>query len=164
VHDVRESNRKGKEPRMSSVRTTRVSAAVAVGAATLGVAGVAIAQAPADTTMSASPRTVVAAPAASPLDFAGVPDVAAGRPLPKGYAAVARDVRITRGGETAYVAMRMTCPKGRTWRTGGASGAVGLSVLDRRVAGKRSVLVLASAAGRVAAGDTATGTIFALCR
>jgi hypothetical protein len=149
---------------MSSVRSTRVGAAVAMGAATLGVAGVAIAQAPADTTMSASPRTVVAAPAASPLDFPDVPGVAAGRPLPKGYVVVARGVRIARGGETAYVAMRMTCPKGRTWRTGGASGAVGLSVLDRRVAGKRSVLVLASAAGRVAAGDTATGTIFALCR
>ena len=149
---------------MSSVRIRRVSAAAAVSAATLGVAGFAIAQAPADTTMSVSPRTVVAAPAASPLDFPGAPGVAAGRPLPKGYVAVARDVRITRGGEAAYVAMRMTCPKGGTWRTGGASGAVALSVLDRRVAGKRSVLVLASAGGRGAAGDTAAGTVFALCR
>jgi hypothetical protein len=157
-------NHRGKEPVMSSHLPSWAAAAAVTGITTLGVAGPAIAQAPADTTMSVSPRAVVAAPAASPIDFAGVPGVAAGRALPKGYVAIARDVRITRGGETAYVAMRMTCPKGRTWRTGGASGAVGLSVLDRRVAGKRSVLVLASAVGRVAAGDTATGTIFALCR
>jgi hypothetical protein len=155
---------RGKEPLMSSHRSSRAAAAVVTGIATFGVAGLAIAQAPADTTMSVSPRTFVAAPAPSPLDFPGVRGVAAGRPLPKGYVAVARDVRITRGGETAYAAMRMTCPKARTWRTGGASGAVGLSVLDRRIAGKRSVLVLASAVGRVAAGDTVAGTIFALCR
>jgi hypothetical protein len=149
---------------MSSLRLTRAAAAIAASVAALAIAAVAIADVPADTTMSVSPRTSVAAPARSPVAFPGVRGVAAGRPLPKGYVAVARDVRITRGGETAYAAMRMTCPKARTWRTGGASGAVGLSVLDRRIAGKRSVLVLASAVGRVAAGDTATGTIFALCR
>jgi hypothetical protein len=149
---------------MSSHRPSRAAAAVVAGIATFGLAGPATAQAPADTTMSVSPRTFVAAPAPSPLDFPGVRGVAAGRPLPKGYVAVARDVRISRGGETAFAAMRMTCPKGRTWRTAGASGEVVVSVLDRRVAGKRSVLVLASAVPRVAAGDTATGTIFTLCR
>jgi hypothetical protein len=149
---------------MSSHRSTRAAAAVVAGIATFGVAALAVAQAPADTTISVSPRTFVAAPAPSPLGFPGVPGVAAGRPLPKGYVGVARDVRITRGAETAFAAMRMTCPKGRTWRTGAASGDVGVSVLDRRVAGKRSVLVLASAVPRVAAGDTARGTIFALCR
>jgi hypothetical protein len=60
--------------------------------------------------------------------------------------------------------MRMRCPTGRSWRTAAVSGDIGVSVLDRRAAGKRSVLVLAAAAPRVAVGDTATGTIFALCR
>jgi len=151
---------------MSSIRSTWVAAAAAVMAsvASLGGAGLATAEAPADTTISVSPRTFVAAPQRSPFQFPGVPGVAEGRALPKGYVAIARDVRITRGGETAFAAMRMSCPKGKTWRTGGASGDVGVSVLARRVAGKRSVLVLASAAPRVAVGDTATGTIHALCR
>ena len=149
---------------MSSTRFTRPAAAIVASLATLGVAGIATAEAPADTTMSVSPRTSVAAPARSPIDFPGVPGATAGRPLPRGYVAVARDVRITRGGETAFAAMRMTCPKGRSWRTGAVSGDLGVSVLDRRIAGKRSVLVLASAAPRIAPGDTATGTVFALCR
>jgi hypothetical protein len=151
---------------MSSIRSTRVAATAAVMAsvAALGGAGLATAEAPADTTISVSPRTLVVAPQRSPFQFAGVPGVAESRPLPKGYVAIARDVRITRGGETAFAAMRMTCPKGKTWRTGGASGDVGVSVLARRVAGKRSVLVLASAAPHIAMGDTATGTIHALCR
>jgi hypothetical protein len=150
---------------MSSIRSTSSAALVAACVAAIAAAGVAAAQAPADTTMSVSPRTFVAAPARSPVDFPGVRGAAAGRPLPKGYVAVARDVRITRGTEIAFAAMRMTCPEGKTWRTGAASGGVALSVLDRRIAGKRSVLVLAGAAPRAAAAAaTATGTVFALCR
>ena len=149
---------------MSSIRFTWATAAIVASLAAPGVAASAIAAAPADTTMSVSPRTAVAAPARSPIGFPGVPGVAAGRPLPKGYVAVARDVRITRGGETAFAGMRMTCPNGKSWRTGAVSGDVGVSVLDRRIAGKRSVLVLASAAPRIAAGETASGTVFALCR
>lgn len=53
----------------------------------------------------------------------------------------------------------MTCPRGKTWRTGAATGDVGLAVLDRIVSKKRSVLVMATARER-----TATGTIYALCR
>jgi hypothetical protein len=148
---------------MSSHRFIPAAAAAVAGIAALG-AGVAIAGSPADTTMSVSPRTVVAAPARSPLDFPGIPGAVAGRPLPNGYVVVARGVRITRGGEPASAALRMTCPAGKTWRTAGAAGDVGVSVLDRRIAGKRSVLVLATAAPRVAAGETATGTVYALCR
>jgi hypothetical protein len=148
---------------MSSIRFTWAAATVA-SVATLAAAGIAMAEAPVATTMSVSPRMSVAAPVRSPIAFPGVPGVAAGRPLPKGYVAVARDVRITRGDETAFAAMRMTCPAGKSWRTGAVSGDVGVSVLDRRIAGKRSVLVLASAAPHIAAGDTATGTVFALCR
>jgi hypothetical protein len=158
------SNRKGKEPRMSSVRLTRVAAIVAAAVATLGLSAVAGAQVAAPTTMSVAPRVVIAAPQKSPIDFPGVPSARRGRPLPAGYAAIARVVTIDRGAETAFAALRMTCPKGMTWRTGASAGAVGFGVLDRRVSGKRSVLVLASAVPSVPAGTAATGTIYALCR
>ena len=85
--------------------------------------------------------------------------------MPKGYVAVGRDVRFTRGGEVAYAALRMTCPRGKTWRTGAATGDVVLNVLDRVVSKKRSVLVMATYNVRtVALGQTAAGTIYALCR
>jgi hypothetical protein len=137
---------------------------MATGAATLGLAGLAWAQAPQNTTISVAPRVLIAAPQKSPIDFPGVPSARAGRPLPTGYVAVARDVSITRGAESASAALRLTCPKGKTWRTGGSAGEVGFGVLDRRVTGKRSVLVLASANPGVAAGTAATGTVYALCR
>ncbi len=149
---------------MSSVRSTWVAAALAASVAALGLAGVAGAEAPADTTIRVSPRVVIASPQKSPIDFPGAPNARAGRPLPKGYVAIARGVSITRGAEVAFAAMRMTCPKGKTWFTGGSAGEVGAGVLDRRVSGKRSVLVMASAAPSVAAGETGSGTIFALCR
>jgi hypothetical protein len=158
------SNRYGKEPRMSSVAFTRVAAAVAASAAALSLAAAAGAEAPADTTISIAPRVVIAAPQPSPIDFPGVPSARAGQSLPKGYVAIARDVRLVRSGGTAFAALRMTCPKGKTWLTGGSSGAVGGSVLNRRVAGKRSVLVLASASTPAAANATAAGTIYSLCR
>ena len=76
-----------------------------------------------------------------------------------------RFVRITRGDEPAFAALRMTCPKGKTWRSGTGSGDIGASVLDRSARGKRSVLVMATFSTRdVAVGASATGTIFALCR
>lgn len=149
---------------MSSIRFTRAAMAIAAGVAALGFTGAAVAQTPAETTISVAPRVVIAAPQKSPIDFPGVPTARAARPLPKGYVAIARGVNITRGAETAFAALRMICPKGKTWRTGGSAGDVGASVLDRRVAGKRSVLVLASAAPSVAAGTRASGTVFALCR
>ncbi len=147
---------------MSSSRLIRAAAAAVVAA--LAATATAVAQAPSDTTISVSPRTLIAAPQDSPISFPGVAGARQGQPLPKGYVAVARDVRITRGAETAFAAMRMTCPKGKTWRTGGAAGEIGVSILDRRVTGKRSVLVLVSASSQVARGEAATGTAYALCR
>ena len=152
---------------MSSRRFSWAAAMVATGAATLGLAGLAGAQttspAPKSTTISVTPRVFIAAPQKSPIDFPGVSSARAGKPLAKGYVAVARGVNITRGDETAFAALRLTCPKGKTWRTGGSAGDIGFSVLDQRVTGKRSVLVLATASPQ-AVGATASGTVFALCR
>jgi hypothetical protein len=147
---------------MSSVRFTRVAAAASIVA--LGLAASAGAQAPEATTISVAPRVLIAAPQKSPVDFPGVAKARAGQALPAGYVAVAREVRIARGAETAFAALRMTCPKGKTWRTGASEGDIGLSVLDRRVTGKRSVLVLAAAAPSVQRGATAAGTVYSLCR
>jgi hypothetical protein len=59
----------------------------------------------------------------------------------------------------------MACPKGKTWRTGAAAGDIAVSVLDRAVSEKRSVLVMASLDTRqTALGETAAGTVYALCR
>ena len=77
-----------------------------------------------------------------------------------------RDVRITRGGEVAFAALRMTCPKGKTWRSGADAGDIRASVLDRDPRSrKRSVLVMARfATGEVRVGETASGSVYALCR
>ncbi len=108
---------------------------------------------------------LIAAPQKSPVDFPGVAKARAGTPLTRGYVAVGRDVRLTRGGEPAYAALRMTCPRAKTWRTATATGDIGLTVLDRVVSKKRSVLVMASYDTRTTAlGQTAAGTLYALCR
>jgi len=134
-------------------------------AALAAAGGVAVASGGADTRISVSPRVLVAAPQRSPADFPGVARARAGEPLPSGHVAVGRDVRIIRGGEAAFAALRMTCPRGKAWRTGTATGDVGLTVLDRIVSRKRSVLVMATyATPATALGQTAAGTIHALCR
>ena len=152
---------------MSSPAFPRRAARAALIAITASAAagGVAAAADGGDTTMSVSPREVIAAPRDSPADFPGVAKARAGEPLPKGYVAVGRDVRITRGGDAAFAALRLVCPRGKTWRTGTATGAVGLTVLDRTVAGKRAVLVMATYdTPQTALGQTAAGTLYALCR
>jgi len=144
----------------------RAARAALLAIATLAAAGaVAVAAGGSDTRISVSPRVLVAAPGQSPADFPGVARARAGKRLPSGYVAVGRDVRITRGAETAFAALRMTCPRGKTWRTGTATGDVGLAVLDRAVSRKRSVLAMATYSTRTTAlGQTAAGTIHALCR
>ncbi len=150
----------------SSRRTPRraVRAALLTIAAVAAVGGVAAAAAGGDTTIAVAPRALIAAPQDSPADFPGVAKARAGAPLPRGYVAVGRAVRITRGGEAAHAALRLTCPRGKTWRTGAATGRVSLIVLDRTVSKKRSVLVMAAYDGTTAVGQTAAGTIYALCR
>jgi|GEM_PF-2634374 len=146
-------------------RRTQI-AALAVTTALAGAAGAYAAADGGPATIAAiSSRVLIAAPERSPVDFPGVAKARAGEPLPAGYVAVARDVRLTRGAEVAYAAMRLTCPKGRTWRTGSAAGDISVTVLDRAVSRKRSVLVMATFdTGRTALGETAAGTAYALCR
>lgn len=153
---------------MSSHPSRRIgpsAVGLVVVAALGGAAGALAAADGSDTTAAVSPRAVLTAPDRSPVDFPGAPKARAGDPLPEGYVAVARDVRLTRGAEVAYAALRMTCPKGKTWHTGAAGGDIAVSVLDRAVSSKRSVLVMASYDARATAlGETAAGTIYALCR
>ncbi len=151
---------------MSSAIPRRARRTALLTIASLAAAGgVAVAADGGATSISVSPRVLIAAPQDSPADFPGVAKARAGERMPKGYVAVGRDVRFTRGGEVAYAALRMTCPRGKTWRTGAATGDVVLNVLDRVVSKKRSVLVMATYNARtVALGQTAAGTIYALCR
>lgn len=147
-------------------RSRRVRIAAVPAAAVLaGAAGAVAAGGGADTTTAVSPRALLTAPARSPVDVPGVAKARAGEPLPAGYSLVMRDVRLTRGTERAYAALPMTCPKGMTWRSGAARGDITVSVLDRVVSKKRSVLTMASYSARATAlGETAAGTIYALCR
>ena len=155
---------------MSSCRTPRRAAraallAIAAPAAAAASVAVAVAAGDTPTTISVSPRVLIAAPQDSPADFPGVPKARAGAPLPRGYVAAGRDVRITRGAEAAHAALRLSCPRGRTWRTGAATGNVDLTVLDRTVSQKRSVLVMATYdRSTTSLGQTAAGTLYALCR
>jgi hypothetical protein len=138
-------------------------AAACAAALSLALAGTAVA-ATADTTISVSPRVESAAPAVSPATFPGVTSVREGARLPRGWVVVGRDVKITRGDEPASAALRLTCPKGKTWRSSTGGGDIGVSVLDRNTRGRRSVLVMATFASDLRVGDTATGAALALCR
>jgi hypothetical protein len=151
---------------MFIARTRRRATACAVAvAASLVLGGSAYAAASTPTTMSVAPRVETAAPAVSPVSFPGVTSVRQGARLPHGWVVVGRDVRIVRGDEPAFAALRMTCPKGKSWRSGASDGSVGVTVLDRNARGKRSVLVMATfSTTAVAVGQVAAGTIFALCR
>jgi hypothetical protein len=144
-------------------RLRRTAACAA--ALTLMLGASALASAPSDTTIAVSPRVVTAAPTASPATFPGVTSVREGVRLPRGWVVVGRDVKITRGAEAAFAALRMTCPKGKTWRSGTAGGEIAASVLDRNARGKHSVLVMATfSTSDVQVGESAAGTVFALCR
>lgn len=155
---------------MPSSRLARTATCAVLASLTLGGSALAAADpgsgSGADTTIAVSPRVVITAPAASAVDFSGVSKVRAGRPLPRGWVVVSRDVRITRGAEVAYGALRMTCPAAKTWRSGASSGDIGVSVLDSNArARKHSVLVMATfSSSEVAVGQVAAGTIYALCR
>jgi hypothetical protein len=147
---------------MPPLRLGRAVVCAVLASLCLGASG---AQA-ADTTISVSPRVEIAAPDASPVAFPGVTRVREGETLPRNWVVVGRDVRITRGNEVAFAAFRMTCPKGRSWRGGTTTGDILASVLTRSpLSRKPSVLVLASfATSAVRVGESATGTVYALCR
>lgn len=124
----------------------------------------ALASASSDTTMSVSPRVEHAAPSESPATFPGVTSVREGARLPRGWVVVGRDVRITRGGEPAFAAC-LTCPRGKTWRSGTSGGEIAMNGLESNARGKRTVLVMATfSPSAVRVGDSASGTVFALCR
>ena len=151
---------------MSSPTSRRAAVTVvAVCGVLAGAAGAYAAVDGPDTTTAVSPRVVISAPDRSPVTFAGVAKVRAGDRLPAGRVVVARDVRITRGAEAAYAALRMSCPRGKTWRAGAGVGDIVVSVLDRVVSDMRSVLVMAAYDIReTVLGESAAGTIYALCR
>jgi hypothetical protein len=151
-------------PRFRSRRSPALGFAAAV-SLTIGAPAFAAATA-SDTTISVAPRVEIAAPGSSPADFPGITKVREGERLPRLWVVVSRNVRMERGAEVAYAVLRMTCPKGKTWRSGTTTGDITGGVLDRNArAGKRSVLVMASfSTSRIRAGETASGKVLALCR
>jgi hypothetical protein len=148
--------------------TVRRFLPITVVALSLAAAGTALAAgAGTDTQISVSPRTTVAkAPADSPIDFPGARDARRGKPLPSGNVVVGRAVRFTRGSEVAFASLTMRCPAGKVLRTLGRTGDVApQDPRPVRYVGRRSVEVLVDFdARRVEVGQTAEGTMLALCR
>jgi hypothetical protein len=140
---------------------------IAAAAVCLAAAGTAVAATSgADSTITVSPRTTVAsAPDNSPIDFAGASDARRGKPLPKGNVVVGRAAKFERGSEVAYATLTMSCPSGKALRTLGRTGGVAPQVMHPiHYVGKRSVEVLVTYdASKVKVGDTADGTVLALC-
>ncbi len=160
---------------LRSITRTAIAAAAA---AALLVAGAAVAQtvappAPGTTTISVGPRVQLAAGATDPTDFPGVKD-RKGQPIPSQYRAIAYDVSITRGSVETYPAFTVRCPPGRKLVTFAATGSVapqivGFTPFVRRRAfgyeGKASWGVIVDYDRRVTGvGQTASGTVYALCR
>jgi outer membrane receptor protein involved in Fe transport len=88
-----------------------------------------------------TPATLHAGQAA-PLDAPGVKAVRRGKPIPRGYALVGRDVTIDRGtAGTTGAAFSLTCPSGKTARTLGFTGQDGPQLIGDRYVGHRSVRV-----------------------
>jgi hypothetical protein len=153
------------------VKLCSALAVAGVLASGLGATAAAMAQstgAPTQITVGAPFR--IAAPARSPIDFAGARDVRQGRPLPAGNVIVARQVTITRGAHPAQASVRLTCPVGTVLRTIGASeipkGVFPQVPRDQaRYPGRRSVTVTTSFSSlEVPEGHTASGNLYALCR
>jgi hypothetical protein len=146
----------------------RVLIAIAVIGAVAGAASTAMAASSGtDSTVSISPRTVVAsAGQTSPVDVGGVRAVRAGKPIPSGYVLVGRHVKFVRGTEAGFGALTMRCPGGKTLRGLARQGKVGPQVVrDTSYAGKRSVNVIVDYdANHTPVGATVEGDVLALCR
>jgi hypothetical protein len=123
----------------------------------------------APTQITVGAASVLAAPARSPIDFPGARDARQGAPLPTGEVVVARQVAITRGDDPAQATVTLTCPPRMRVRSAGASEiprgvAAQLPRTRAGYRGRRSVRVVTDFDARaVAKGQTASGTLYALC-
>jgi hypothetical protein len=110
--------------------------AIALGGASVaGAAG-------GDAQITVGTPTTLHAGQAAPLDAPGVKAVRRGKPIPRGYALVGREVTIDRGtAGTTGAAFSLTCPSGKTARTLGFTGQDGPQLIGDRYVGHRSVRV-----------------------
>jgi hypothetical protein len=97
----------------------------------------------------------------APFDAPGVKAIRRGKPIPRAYQLIGRQVAITRGAKTAGAALLFRCPQGKTIRTFGVVGNAGFSAVDRNYPGHRQTTVVSFPPPRIA---TATGTVYAVCR
>jgi hypothetical protein len=130
----------------------RVLIAIAVVGVVAGGAATALAASSGtDSTVTISPRTVVAsAGQSSPVDVGGV----------------GRHLKFTRGTEAGFGALTMRCAAGKTLRGLARQGKIGPQVVrDTHYPGKRSVDVIVDYdANHTPVGGTAEGDVLALCR
>jgi len=157
-----------------NIRTALISATVAGLLAAAGALAVVPSSADTDAATTVGPRVLIASPANSPEDFPGERRARAGKPLPKGFVAVAHRVSITRGATTVYPTFTLRCPEGKRLKTFAARGAVAPQIVGRspfvrrrefEYANKPEWGVVVDFNRRLTpVGQTVTGTVYGLCR
>jgi len=122
--------------------------------------------APSRTRASISGQVTIAAPRKSPASAIGMPQVARGLPLPKGYLLVGRSATVTRGRLTTVApnAFSLTCPRGRTIAGFATRGAVSfLPTSSAAPYGRRRARFHAAVRPGVKPGQRRRGAIYAVC-
>jgi hypothetical protein len=115
-----------------------------------------------DTVVTIKPARELAAGSISPFDAAGVKAIRRGKPIPAGYRIVARDVSIARGSQAGWGAVRLQCPKGTKTRTLARTGQVGPQLVGKYHS--TFVYALVDDGPSVKPGQTASGTVYLVCR
>jgi hypothetical protein len=121
---------------------------------------------PSRTTATVSRQVTVAAPRKSPVNVVGMPQVARGLPLPRGYVLVGRSATVVRGRLTTVApnAFALTCPRGRTIAGVGTRGAVSfLPTSSTAPFGRRRARFHAAVSPGVKPGQKRRGAIYAVC-
>jgi hypothetical protein len=158
-----------------TITLTRTRIAIAATLVAMAGAGAAIAATDGPNGSAAvGPRTLIASPANSPVDFPGVRAARQGKPLPTGYVAVAHDVSITRGETTIYPTFTLRCPKGKRLKTFAAFGRLGPQIVGRSPFVRRRAfqyrnkpdwgVVVDFNRKQTPVGATVQGTVYGLCR
>jgi len=158
------------------VSRSRLLIAAAAISGTAVAVGVALAAGPTATEISVAPRVTILAPAVSPIDVGGVPEVRAGKALPTGYRLIGRRVTIKRGTDLAAAQIRLSCPPSTRSRgllaDNGNSGGHIYEQLWRTGRGRDQATgqaydfhdVVAQAPPTLKVGESASGTVYILCR
>jgi len=134
---------------------SRLVAALATCAVVAGGTGTALAQGEGESiTVTVGPRIVLTPGDTAPGSAPGVRAIRRGKPIPRGYRLVGREVSGVRGGVGA--AIRFTCPGSKRLKSFVTTGQAGFQA-TRDYENRRSTII-------VSLGGRGDGTVYAVCR